>query len=135
MSKGARKIVLLALVGAFVLAIASSALAAVGNMPFKATGQHAAALKEPGFQHNDPTPAEPTTPVLDLPALHFVRDANGRICGDLPALKLCSAPHPGAAPKKLPKTGANVGDILSVGMAALAGGGMAARRLKLALAR
>ena len=139
MSKGVRKLMLLALVGVFVLGLASAALAAVGDLPFDMTGQNGPAIEEPGFQFGDPTPVEPTETILDLPALEFVRDANGRICMDLPALDACSAPQPAPAaapaPKKLPKTGANVGDILSIGMAALAGGGVAIRRLKLALAR
>jgi LPXTG-motif cell wall-anchored protein len=141
MKKGTKGAILLALVGMFVLALTVGASAAVSglstgmNSADKATGGglEAAAVGTLG----DTTTTPPFTKVLDLPALNVDRDAMGRIVMDLPGLKLVSRPHGAAgagAPAKLPKTGANVGDLFAAGMAALSTGGVLARRLKLSLA-
>ena len=68
--------------------------------------------------------------LLNVPALNSCRDANGKVIMDLPALTLVGP----AAPKKLPATGANTGDIAAMGAAALAAGFVLLRRVRLALA-
>src|SRR5205809_3617145 len=75
--------------------------------------------------------------LLDLPALNSCRDAEGRVIMDLPGLTLVGPPA--AAPKRapapvrraLPRTGVNVGDLAAIGLAALAGGGVLLRRMRL----
>jgi LPXTG-motif cell wall-anchored protein len=131
---------LLLLVGLFVLAFGAGAMAQVmpgGNMANKATGGglEGAAIGKLG----DTTVTPPLSPLLNLPALHIDQDAEGRVVMDLPGLKLVGKPKgapaaPGRGPSKLPKTGANVGDIFALGMAALSGGGILVRRVKLSLA-
>jgi len=68
--------------------------------------------------------------LLNMPALNSCRDANGKVIMNLPALSLVGP----AAPKKLPATGANTGDIAAIGAAALAAGFVLLRRVRLALA-
>ena len=68
--------------------------------------------------------------LLNMPALNSCRDANGKVIMNLPALTLVGP----AAPKKLPATGANTGDIAAMGAAALAAGFVLLRRVRLALA-
>lgn len=140
MRKSYRGIILLGLVGLMVLGLGTVALANGALGPGMKTaneatggGLEAAAIGELG----DTTVTPPFEKVLDLPALNVDRDAEGRIIMDLPGLKLVgpakgakAAPPPG----KLPVTGANVGDIFALGMAALSGGGLLARRLRLSLA-
>ena len=78
--------------------------------------------------------------LLDLPALNSCRDAQGRVIMDLPGLTLVGPPSP--APKRapvparraLPRTGVNVGELAAFGLAALAGGAVLLRRLRLAVA-
>lgn len=84
--------------------------------------------------------------LLDLPALNACETADGRVVMDLPALRLVEPkgldkePEPAPVvkhdhgPGKLPRTGVNVGDLAAMGLAALAGGGVLVRRLRLALA-
>jgi LPXTG-motif cell wall-anchored protein len=80
--------------------------------------------------------------LLDLPALDACRTADGRVIMDLPALKLVEpkgldkevTPVPDDGPGRLPKTGANARDLAAIGLAALAGGGVLVRRLRLAAA-
>lgn len=147
MTKGRKGLVLLALVGVFVLAFGAAAFAA-GTVDLgpgmgsanKATGGglEAAAIGELGNTEHGPV----VKSLLDLPALNVGEDAQGRVIMDLPGLKLvgkakgAAAPAPGkpGAPGKLPRTGANVGDLAAMGMAALSAGGVLARRLRLSLA-
>ena len=68
--------------------------------------------------------------LLNVPALNSCRDANGKVIMNLPALTLVGP----AAPKKLPATGANTGDIAAIGAAALAAGFVLLRRVRMALA-
>jgi LPXTG-motif cell wall-anchored protein len=70
--------------------------------------------------------------LLNMPALNSCRDANGKVIMDLPALTLVGPAA--AAPRRLPTTGANTGDIAAVGAAALAAGIVLLRRMRLSLA-
>jgi len=79
--------------------------------------------------------------VLDLPALNVCKDAAGRHILDAPALTL-REPAPKAkdcCPKRhghahaLPRTGLGTEDFAAIGMAALAGGAVLVRRLRLAV--
>jgi LPXTG-motif cell wall-anchored protein len=79
--------------------------------------------------------------LLDLPALNSCRDAQGRVIMDLPGLTLVGPPSPAprrapvAGPHRaLPRTGVNVGDLAAIGLAALAGGAVLLRRMRLAFA-
>jgi LPXTG-motif cell wall-anchored protein len=75
--------------------------------------------------------------VMDLPALNVCKDAQGRHILDLPAVGALREPAPAAAPKadrKLPKTGLAVEDFAAIGLAAMAGGAVLLRRLRLAVA-
>jgi LPXTG-motif cell wall-anchored protein len=72
--------------------------------------------------------------VLDLPALDVCKDEQGRHLMELPAIGILREPAtPAPADKKLPKTGVNVGDFAAIGAAALAGGSVLLRRLRLAV--
>ena len=72
--------------------------------------------------------------VLDLPALDVCKDAQGRHLMELPAIGVLREPAtPAPADQKLPKTGVNVGDFAAIGAAALAGGSVLLRRLRLAV--
>ena len=76
--------------------------------------------------------------VMDLPALNVCKDAQGRHILDLPAIGALREPAPTKAPApasgKLPKTGVDVEDFAAIGLAALAGGAVLLRRLRLAVA-
>jgi LPXTG-motif cell wall-anchored protein len=77
--------------------------------------------------------------LLDLPALNSCRDAEGRVIMDLPGLTLVGPPSPApkrapAAHRALPRTGVNAGDLAAFGLAALAGGAVLLRRMRLAFA-
>jgi LPXTG-motif cell wall-anchored protein len=74
--------------------------------------------------------------VLDLPALHDCKDAQGRNMLELPAMGILREPAtPAPAPRgNLPKTGVHVEDFAAIGLAALAGGAVLVRRLRLAVA-
>jgi LPXTG-motif cell wall-anchored protein len=83
-------------------------------------------------------PEDCVTNVMDLPALNVCKDRNGLHILDLPGMGPLREPAPSVAPatttKKLPKTGMHVEDFAAVGLAALAGGGVLLRRLRLAVA-
>ena len=73
--------------------------------------------------------------VMDLPALNVCKDAQGRHILNLPAigsLREPATPAP-ATGGSLPKTGLEVEDFAAIGMAALAGGAVLLRRLRLAV--
>jgi LPXTG-motif cell wall-anchored protein len=76
--------------------------------------------------------------VMDLPALNVCKDAQGRHILDLPAIGPLREPLPEKAPvtggdKQLPKTGLHTEDFAAIGLAALAGGAVLMRRLRLAV--
>ena len=112
--------------------MAGQAFAQVGNLPGMGTangstgGLIAPALGNLGDTSHGPCVSQ----LLNMPALNSCRDANGKVIMDLPALTLVGP----AAPKKLPATGANTGDIAAIGAAALAAGFVLLRRVRLALA-
>jgi len=112
--------------------MAGQAFAQVGNLPAMGTangstgGLIAPALGNMGDTSHGPCVQQ----LLNMPALNSCRDANGKVIMDLPALTLVGP----AAPKKLPATGANTGDIAAIGAAALAAGFVLLRRVRLALA-
>jgi LPXTG-motif cell wall-anchored protein len=131
--------VLLVTVAAAVLGVglAGNAFAQLGpgsGAADKATGGLIApALNSLGNTEHGPC----VTQLLNLPALHSCKDAQGHIIMDLPGMTLVSPPE--AAPKApaskpLPKTGVNVGDFAAIGLAALAGGTVLLRRTRLAIA-
>ena len=154
MSKSFKGLMLVALSAVFVLALGAVAFAQTGvtgvdtgvdlgpgmGAANAATGGglEAAAVGEMGNTEFDEASA---TPVLDLPALDVEKDAAGRIRMDLPGLVLYgpgkgAAPAgPGGGPGRLPTTGVNVGDIAAMGLAALSGGAVLLRRLRLSFAR
>jgi LPXTG-motif cell wall-anchored protein len=75
--------------------------------------------------------------VMDLPAMNVCKDAQGRHILDIPTMSL-REPEPAKAPAKapsgkLPKTGMGTEDFAAIGMAALAGGAVLLRRLRLAV--
>jgi len=72
--------------------------------------------------------------VLDLPALHDCKDAQGRNMLELPAIGILREPATPAPQSNLPKTGVHVEDFAAIGLAALAGGAVLVRRLRLAVA-
>ncbi len=74
--------------------------------------------------------------VMDLPALNVCKDAQGRHLLDLPAIGTLREPLPSEAPAtggSLPKTGLHTEDFAAIGLAALAGGAVLLRRLRLAV--
>ena len=75
--------------------------------------------------------------VMDLPALNVCKDAQGRHLLDLPAIGTLREPLPSAQPApaggRLPKTGLHTEDFAAIGLAALAGGAVLLRRLRLAV--
>jgi LPXTG-motif cell wall-anchored protein len=70
--------------------------------------------------------------LLNLPAIDACEDAAGRVIMDLPALNLVGPERP--APKKLPTTGVNTGDLAAIGGAVAIAGFVLLRRVRLALA-
>lgn len=131
------------LVGAFILALGGAAMAQIpdlpgmeGVVPGQGTGGvEAPAVGELGDTEHGPCVEE----LLNVPAIDACVDAAGRVIMDLPAVKVVSpanvdAPDAPGAPDRLPTTGANVGDIAALGLAALSGGGVLLRRLRLAIA-
>src|ERR1051326_923266 len=112
--------------------MAGQAFGQVGNLPAMGTansstgGLIAPALGNLGDTSHGPCVQQ----LLNQPALNACRDANGKAIMDLPALTLVGP----AAPKKLPATGANTGDVAAIGAAALAAGFVLLRRVRLALA-
>jgi LPXTG-motif cell wall-anchored protein len=120
MTKRFRTLILGAFVAVFAFGLAGSA-SAQGDLPLDA--------------HEDCVEN-----VMDLPALNVCKDAQGRHILDLPAigaLREPATPKPApaaTADKKLPKTGVDVEDFAAIGLAALAGGAVLLRRLRLAVA-
>jgi LPXTG-motif cell wall-anchored protein len=123
MTKRFRTLILGAFVAVFAFGLAGSAYAgAEGDLPLDA--------------HEDCVEN-----VMDLPALNVCKDAQGRHILDLPAIGALREPAPAPATpapapsgKKLPKTGLHVEDMAAIGLAALAGGAILLRRLRLAVA-
>jgi LPXTG-motif cell wall-anchored protein len=121
MLKRFRALLLVGLIGAWGLALAGSALAQDNGLPLDA-------------------PEDCVENVMDLPALNVCKDAQGRHILDLPGMgplrepAPTTTPAPAPASKKLPKTGMHVEDFAAVGLAALAGGAVLLRRLRLAVA-
>jgi LPXTG-motif cell wall-anchored protein len=116
MIKRIRAFVLVGLISAFAVGIGGVALA--GDVPADA-------------------PEDCVEMVMDLPALPICKDKNGLHIMDLPAIGELREPAPTTAPaadKKLPKTGMHIEDFAAIGLAALAGGGVLLRRLRLAVA-
>lgn len=132
MSKKVRVLVITAFAVMLGLAFGGSAFAQVPDLPgMKTTGMgglEAPAVGELGDTSHGPCVEQ----LLDMPAINSCRDENGKVIMDLPALKLVGPAA--AAPKKLPETGANVGDFAALGGAALAAGAALMRRVRLALA-
>lgn len=124
MTSRLRTLILVAFVGLWGFGMAGSAFAgAEGDLPLDA--------------HEDCVEN-----VMDLPALNVCKDAQGRHILDLPGMGPLREPAPAATPKpaptaadrKLPKTGMHVEDFAAIGLAALAGGAVLVRRLRLAVA-
>jgi LPXTG-motif cell wall-anchored protein len=132
MSKKVKATLIAAIAVVFGGLMAGQAFAQVGNLPAMGTansstgGLIAPALGNLGDTSHGPCVQQ----LLNMPALNSCRDANGKVIMDLPALTLVGP----AAPKKLPATGANTGDIAAIGAAALAAGFVLLRRVRLALA-
>jgi LPXTG-motif cell wall-anchored protein len=77
------------------------------------------------------------TEVMNLPALNVCKDAQGRNILELPAigeLREPSTPAPAKSGGTLPKTGMHTEDFAAIGLAALAGGAVLVRRMRLAVA-
>jgi LPXTG-motif cell wall-anchored protein len=76
--------------------------------------------------------------LLNLPALKSCKDAQGHVIMNLPGMTLvgppAAAPKPAPASRALPHTGVNVGDFAAIGLAALAGGAVLLRRMRLSFA-
>lgn len=120
MTKRFRALILGAFVAVFAFGLAGSASAQTGDLPLDA--------------HEDCVEN-----VMDLPALNVCKDAQGRHILDLPAIgalrePATPKPAPATADRKLPKTGVDVEDFAAIGLAALAGGAVLLRRLRLAVA-
>jgi LPXTG-motif cell wall-anchored protein len=76
--------------------------------------------------------------VLDLPALNVCKDADGLHHMKLPAMGVLSEPAPPVEEepeptRALPRTGLEAQDFAAIGLAALAGGAVLLRRLRLAV--
>lgn len=135
MSKKVRVAVVAAFAAVFGLAFGGTALALFpelpGGDPQAPGGIQAPATGELGNDEHGPCVRD----LLDLPALGACEDAEGRVVMDLPALNLVGPRRAEpAAPRRLPVTGVNVGDFAAIGAAALAGGFVLLRRVRLALA-
>ena len=132
MSKKVKATLIAAIAVVFGGLMAGQAFAQVGSLPGMGTansstgGLIAPALGNMGDTSHGPCVQQ----LLNMPALNSCRDANGKVIMNLPALTLVGP----AAPKKLPATGANTGDIAAIGAAALAAGFVLLRRVRLALA-
>ena len=77
------------------------------------------------------------TEVMNLPALNVCKDAQGRNILELPAigeLREPATPAPAKGGGSLPKTGMHTEDFAAIGLAALAGGAVLVRRMRLAVA-
>jgi LPXTG-motif cell wall-anchored protein len=132
MSKKIRVALVAGFAAIFGLAFASSALAQIGDLPGMGSNANTGGLEAPAVGELGNTDHGPCVErLLDMPALNSCRDAQGRVIMDLPALKLVG---PAAPLRRLPATGANAGDFAAIGAAALAGGFVLLRRVRLALA-
>lgn len=130
MSKKIRVLLVTALAAVFGLGFGGSALAQVSDLPGMGTNENIGGLEAPAVGELGNTEHGPCVKeLLGLPALDSCEDAEGRVIMDLPGLKLV-----GPA-RKLPVTGVNAGDLAAMGAAALAGGAVLLRRVRLALAR
>jgi LPXTG-motif cell wall-anchored protein len=131
MSKKLKVMLIAAIVAVFGVGFGGAALAqtlpAMGTANGATGGLIAPALGNLGDTSHGPCVQQ----LLNMPALNSCRDANGKVIMNLPALSLIG---PAAAPKKLPATGANTGDIAAMGAAALAAGFVLLRRVRLAIA-
>jgi LPXTG-motif cell wall-anchored protein len=131
MSKKIRVAVVAAFAAVIGLAFAGSAFAQLPDLPGMGSNANTGGLEAPAVGELGNTEHGPCVEkLLDMPAINTCRDAAGRVIMDLPALTLVGP----AAPKKLPATGANAGDFAAIGAAALAGGFVLLRRVRLALA-
>lgn len=134
MSKKLKVLMVAGITAILGLTMAGSASAQIGDLPGMGTagantgGLEAPAVGELGDTNHGPCVEE----LLNMPAIDSCRDAAGRVIMDLPALKLVGPA--GAAPKKLPVTGMNVGDFAAIGAAAMVAGFVMLRRVRLALA-
>jgi LPXTG-motif cell wall-anchored protein len=130
MSKKLKVMLIAAIVAVFGVGFGGAALAqtlpAMGTANGATGGLIAPALGNLGDTSHGPCVQQ----LLNMPALNSCRDANGKVIMNLPALSLIGP----AAPKKLPATGANTGDIAAMGAAALAAGFVLLRRVRLAIA-
>jgi LPXTG-motif cell wall-anchored protein len=130
MSKKLKVTLIAAIVAVFGVGFGGAALAqtlpAMGTANGATGGLIAPALGNLGDTSHGPCVQQ----LLNMPALNSCRDANGKVIMNLPALSLIGP----AAPKKLPATGANTGDIAAMGAAALAAGFVLLRRVRLAIA-
>jgi len=98
-------------------------------------GMAGSALAQSGDDLPIDAPEDCVENVMDLPALNVCKDAQGRHILNLPAIGSLREP---ATPKPatggtLPKTGLHTEDFAAIGMAALAGGAVLLRRLRLAV--
>jgi LPXTG-motif cell wall-anchored protein len=132
MSKKVKATLIAAIAVVFGGLMAGQAFAQVGSLPGMGTANGATGgLIAPALGNMGDTSHGPCVQqLLNMPALNSCRDANGKVIMNLPALTLVGP----AAPKKLPATGANTGDIAAIGAAALAAGFVLLRRVRLALA-
>ena len=132
------KMLLVGVAAAFMaVGLSASAFAQLGpgtGAADKATGGLIApALNSLGNTEHGPCVQQ----LLDLPALNSCKDAQGRVIMDLPGLTLVGPPEAKKAPapsRALPHTGVNVGDFAAIGLAALAGGAVLLRRMRLSFA-
>lgn len=132
MSYKIKAMLVTALVAVFGLAFGGTALAQLSDLPGMGAAENTGGLEAPAVGELGNTEHGPCVKeLLGLPALDSCEDAEGRVIMDLPALKLVGP----KAPSRLPETGVNVGDLAAMGAAALAGGSVLLRRVRLALAR
>jgi hypothetical protein len=135
MSKKIRVLLVTGMAVVFGLGLSGSAFALFPEMPGGDPeadgGIQAPAVNELGNDEHGPCVRD----LLDLPAIEACEDAQGRVVMDLPALNLVGPKAPVAkAPRRLPVTGVNVGDLAAMGSVALAAGAALTRRVRMALA-
>jgi LPXTG-motif cell wall-anchored protein len=116
--------------------MAGQAFAQVGDLPgMGGADRSTGGLIAPALGHLGNTERGPCVQqLLNMPALNSCRDAAGRVIMDLPALTLIGPAGQARAPRRLPVTGVNTGDIAAIGAAALAAGFVLLRRVRLSLA-
>lgn len=158
MRSRSRVAVVVALAGVFALAFGGSAFAQFDDMPGGdlVSAEEQDAREDPSggadgaavdVGNSDPECTDADEPLpFDVPAIDGCQTADGRTILDLPGMKVVGpadpdepapapqpepAPAPKAPAKRLPTTGVNAGDFLAMGMAALGGGGVLLRRLRL----